>query len=166
MKQISWLSGLSATGSCRAPRVLADRVLRTIADREERARELLLRQREQEIRLILRRIDAAPQQVPPGRLVALDAGVVAGGDRVRAEARGAVGERRELQVAVAVRAGQRRPPAAYSRTKFDDDLLVELPLEVQDVVRNVERRGHAPRVVQIVDRAAAAERRSSPSAWS
>ena len=38
-----------------APRVLADRVLRPVADGEDRARELLLRQREQEIRLVLRR---------------------------------------------------------------------------------------------------------------
>src|SRR5213075_1255103 len=37
-------------------------------------------------------------------------------------------------------------------------LLVELPLEVDDVVRDVDGGRHAPRVVQIVDRAAATER--------
>ena len=77
----------------RRARVLADGVLRPIADREDRARQLVLRQREQEVRLILRRIDAALQQVPAGRLVALDARVVAGGDarrrRSRARARAA-----------------------------------------------------------------------------
>ena len=93
----------------RAARVLADGVLRAIADREDGARELLLRQREQEVRLILRRVDAALQQVAAGRRVALDARVVAGRDRVGAEAARALDQRRELQIAVAVRAGQRRP---------------------------------------------------------
>jgi hypothetical protein len=43
-------------------------------------------------------------------------------------------------------------PDAYSWTKF------ELPLEVQNIVRDVEGRGHAPRVVKVIERAAAAER--------
>ena len=89
---------------------------------------------------------------------------MAGGDRVGAEAARALEQRRELQVAVAVRAGERRAARRRTRaTKFDDDLLVELPLEVQDVVRDVDGRGHAPRVVQVVERAAAAERVRSPS---
>src|SRR5207249_1811319 len=37
-------------------------------------------------------------------------------------------------------------------------LLVELPLKIEDIVRDVERGGHAPRVVQVVERAATAER--------
>src|SRR3954462_15199928 len=51
--------------------VLAARVLRPVADREHGARELLLRQREKEIRLILRRVGAALQEVMPALRIAL-----------------------------------------------------------------------------------------------
>src|SRR5438094_911412 len=68
------------------PRVLAHRVLRPIADGEDRAGELLLGQREQKVRLIPGRIGAAPQAMPSALPVALDARVVAGRDRVGAEA--------------------------------------------------------------------------------
>ena len=149
---------LVGDGQLPSPRVLADRILGTIAHREHRVRELLLRQREQEIRLILGRIDGAPEQESSGRFVALDPGVVAGGHPVRAEPAAPIGERGELQVAVAVRAGQRRPPRRILPHEVRDDHLFELPLEVDDVVGNLQRGGHAPRVVEIVDRTAAAKR--------
>ena len=60
-----------------APRVLANVALRTIADRKQRMRELILRQREQEIGLILGGIEAALQSVRSGGAharVVLDAG--------------------------------------------------------------------------------------------
>ena len=103
--------------------------------------------------------------IAAGRRVALDARVVAGRDRVGAEAaararRSVANFRSLLQCAQGI--GVR--PAAYSRDEVRDDLLVELPLEVHDVVRNVDRRRDAPRVVQIVERAAAAERASAPLA--
>src|SRR3954471_1669612 len=91
------------------PRVLADLLLRQGADREDRARELLLREREEEIRLVLRRVEAAPQKVPAAG-AALHPRIVAGRDRIGAEAARAIGERGELEIAVAVRAGERRPP--------------------------------------------------------
>jgi hypothetical protein len=69
---------------------------------------------------------STPRCSGSGRRVALDAGVVAGRDGVGAEAARALGERRELEVAVAVRAGQRRPAGGVLATKFDDHLLVEL----------------------------------------
>ena len=46
-----------------------DRGLVEIADRKQGARELLLRQREQEVGLILGGVDAAPEQVAPRVLV-------------------------------------------------------------------------------------------------
>ena len=59
MKQISWLSGLFGDRQLPLARVFANRVLRSIADGEDGARELILRQREEEVRLILRGVDAA-----------------------------------------------------------------------------------------------------------
>ncbi len=159
MKQISWLSGLSATGSPTPARVLADLVLRTIADGERGARQLVLRQREQEVRLILGRIDPAPEPIAEGGLISLDARVVSRCHDVGAEAARVLGEGRELQVAVAVRARQRRPAGCVLLHEVRHDLLVELPLEIDDVVGDVDPGGDAPRVVQIVNRAAAAERR-------
>ena len=52
-----------------------------------RVRELVLRQREQEIRLVLVRVDAAQQPIPAPVLVEGDARVVAGGDRGGVERR-------------------------------------------------------------------------------
>ena len=70
-------------------------------------RQLLLRQREEEVGLVLVRVGAAPQQ-PPSVGGRVHARVVAGRDLRGAQARGALEQRRELEVAVAVGAGQRR----------------------------------------------------------
>ena len=82
--------------------------LRQRAHRKHRAGQLLLRQREQEVRLVLVAIDAALEQPSSGRR-SLDARVVAGRHLVGAESPRAIEQRRELEVAVAVRARQRRP---------------------------------------------------------
>ena len=83
-------------------------------DRKARARELLLREREQEVGLVLRRVRAAPQhEAAVG--AALDARVVTGGQRVGAKAERAIEQRRELQIGVAVRARNRRAAGARTR---------------------------------------------------
>ena len=79
-------------------------------------------------------------------------------DRLGAEALCAVEQRRELEVAVAVRARQRRPAGGILADEVVDDLLAKLPLEVEDVMGNPDCRRHPPRVVQVVNRAAGAER--------
>src|SRR5262245_1596765 len=61
------------------PGVVAHGVLRAIADRKARLRELILRQREEEVRLILGAIDAAFQEEASGGLVADHTRVVPGG---------------------------------------------------------------------------------------
>ena len=58
--------GLFGDRQAELARVLADRRLVERADREHRVRELRLVQREEEVRLILRRIDAALQAVAAG----------------------------------------------------------------------------------------------------
>src|SRR5207244_2646707 len=89
------------------PCILADRILRPVANGEDGARELRLREREEEVRLILGRVDAAAQTMPSGRSVPIDTRVVTRGDRVGSQRFRALGERGELQIAVAMGARQR-----------------------------------------------------------
>ena len=111
--------GLLGDGEAELARERADRRLVERADREQRVRELLLRQREEEIRLILRRIDAALEQVRPAGLA----------PRRGRSGRSPPGVRRAPRRARrAWRTSDRRCSArtesacgrlAYSRTKFD-----------------------------------------------
>jgi len=127
-----------------------------MADGERRPGELLLCQREQEVRLVLVAIGAAQQQ--PAAICSLrDARVMTRGDVLGAKTARTIEERRELQVAVAVRARNGRAARRVFADEVRDDRVLELPLEVEDVVRDAERPGDAPRVVQIVERAAAAK---------
>ena len=100
--------GLLGDRQPEAARDVANRVLRQIADGEARARQLLLREREQEIRLILRRIEAAAKHVAAGFGIDADARVMAGRDDFGAVGHRSIEQRGELQIAVAVRAGNRR----------------------------------------------------------
>jgi hypothetical protein len=148
--------GLVRDGQLACPRIGAHRLLGSIADGEHGVSQLILRQRKQEIRLILGGIDGALEQIS-ARRVTFHACVVSGRDRVGAEAGRAIDERRELQVAVAMRAGKGRAARGVLPDEVRDDLLVELPLEIQDVVWDTDRRCHFPSIVQIVERTAAAE---------
>jgi hypothetical protein len=153
MKQISWLSGFAARvrgAPSRGPVLPRSPTGKTYAraDPGDRAKRKLT---------VLGGVDAALELVP-ARRGPLDARVVARGDRVGSEAAGAVEQRRELQVAVAVGAGQGRPAGRVLADEIAHHLLVELTFEVQDVVGDADRGRHAPRVVQVVNRAAAAER--------
>ncbi len=136
------------------------------ADREHGVGELRLIEREEKVRLVLGRVETAKQPVQSGGragLVALDAGVVSGGDKTGIEPPCALGERRELEVAVAVHAGDWRPSAGILPYEVRDHLVGELALEVDDVVRDADAGGHAPGVVQVVDRAAGPEADLSPA---
>ena len=126
--------------------------------------ELLLRQREQEVRLVLRGIDAALQQIAAGR------------PRRARRARSGRSRPRRRRSRARARAASRTSgrccsartesacgPAAYSSHEVRDDLLVELPLEVHDVVRDVDRRGDAPRVVEVVDASSSCRTTVCPS---
>ncbi len=119
--------------------------------------ELLLREREKEVRLVLGGVDAAQQPPSAGRLLPGDAGVVTGGHGVRPERGGAVAQLGELQFAVAVRARQGRPPGQILVHEVGDHRLLEPPFQVDDVMRDAERRRHAACVVQIVEGAAGSE---------
>jgi hypothetical protein len=79
-------------------------------------------------------------------------------DRLGVEPLGPLDERGELQIAVAVHARDRRPARRVLADEVRDDVLFERPLEIDDVMRNADRGGDAARVIQVVERAAAAER--------
>ena len=102
---------------------------------KHRVRELVLRQREEKVRLILGRIGAALQYVAAGCGIEIDPRVVACRDEVGAEPLGAADERRELEVAIAVDARNRRPSRRVLADEIRDDGVGELTLEIDDVVR-------------------------------
>jgi hypothetical protein len=85
---------------------------------------------------------------------------VAGGDGLDPESAGLSDQALELHLGVAARAGQRRPALHVVPDERRDDAVVERALEVHDVVRDPETRGHRLGVVQVVERAAAPERRT------
>jgi hypothetical protein len=94
-------------------RVRANLGLREPSNREDRRLQLLLRQRKQEIRLVLARIAPAKQAAPPSLRIVRKLRVVPSPNGGRIEAGCAIDQRRKLQVAVAVRTGDRRS------TKFE-----------------------------------------------
>src|SRR6185295_19157143 len=121
------------------PGVGADRGFRTVADREHRAGELRLGEREEKVRLVLRRVETALEDVASGLRTdlvfaeELDSCVMTRGNGLSAKRLGALGERGELQVAVAVGAGQRRATGDVFVDEVRDDLLLKLALEVEHV---------------------------------
>ena len=119
---------------------------------------MLLRQGEEEVRLVLGVVHAAPEQVLPAGGT-FDARIVAGGDEWGVESAGTVEQRRKLQVPVALDARDRGAGSQVVAHEVGHDVFIELPLEVHDVVRDVEQGRHAPRIAEIVERAAASERR-------
>ena len=83
-------------------------------------------------------------------------GVVAGRDGLAVvQVARATEQRPELHVRVAVDARARRPPVEVRVEERLEDAGIELALEVHDVERDVELRGHPAGVVGGVERAAA-----------
>ena len=82
---------------------------------------------------------------------------MSGGDVLSSKTGSPVDQRRELQVAVAVRARQRRAARGIFPDEVGDDRLFEPPLEVQDVVRDADDVRDTPRIVQVVEGTAAPE---------
>ena len=86
---------------------------------------------------------------------------MSGRDELGAEPLGALDQRRELQIAVAVHARNRRAARRRTRARSSQSTVsANCSLEVDDVVGDADPGGDAPRVVEIVDRAARAEART------
>ena len=139
---------------------LPDLGLVKMSDREDRGGKLLLGEAKEEVGLILVGVFAAQKPETAGRGILILKGVVARGDVIDAEGASSRKKGVELHVGVAVGAGQGSPTLGIVLHERLDDALAESVLEVQDVVRHAELRGHALRVVQVVERAAPPERGS------
>ena len=127
-----------------------------LAQRKQRAAQLLLGQAEEKISLVLGAIGGPLQQPAPALLVKLDAGVVSGGQRIRANLLRDDQQLIELQMIVAEAARNRRAPGKILLDKRPHHIALETLLLIDHVVRNAERLGDAAGVVNIVERAAAA----------
>ncbi len=129
-----------------------------VAQRKQRVRELLLRQPEEEVGLILGQIGGALQDPA--------AALASGRTRSRHSGRWRCGWRRwtarvfskliELEMVVAQRAGNRRAAGEILADEGPDDIPLEALFLVDDVVGNAEMLGHAARVIDIIERTAAA----------
>jgi len=119
--------------------------------------ELGLAQRPQEVRLVLSRISAAPEQIPSRGAIVRDPRVVARRHSGRVPGARAMKQRAELDVAVAYHARHRRASGRVLAGEVRDHGLVELPLTVEEVVRDAEPARHLAGVVHGLRRAAAAE---------
>ena len=83
---------------------------------------------------------------------------MAGGDLARAHGVRHLQKLVELDEVVAERAGNRRAPGQVLVDERPHHLLLEAVLEIHHVIRDADLPGHAARIVDVVERAAAAGR--------
>ena len=84
---------------------------------------------------------------------------MAGGDALRADAARRLQQLVELDVVVAERAGNRRAPREILIDKRPHHIALEPLLLIHHVIGNAQVLGHAPRVIHVVERTAAARLR-------
>jgi len=127
------------------------------ADGEDGRRELLLRQTEQEVRLVLARVRSPQEPIAAADGVAVLASVVAGRDVLDAQRPGPRQQALELHLAVAPCTRQGGAAVEILAHEGGDHPVLERALQVDDVVRDRELRGNGLRVVEVIEGAAAAE---------
>jgi len=148
--------GLGRDGEAGFGGHLADFGLAHLAEGEEGARELVLREAEEEVGLVLGMVGGAGEDPALSLLVKMITRIMPGGDAVGTDLTGGDEELVELEVVVAEGAGDGR---AAGEVLADEGLYyfrLETVLLVDDVVRDVELLGYVARVVDVVDAAAAA----------
>ncbi len=151
MKQISCESGFSARARPLLTGNLAHFGLGEVAQRKERARQLLLGEAEEEVGLVLGMIGGALENPAVARRVVLVDGVVAGGDAAGADGARGLEELVELEMVVAERTGDRRPAGEVLGDERPHHILLEALFLVDDVVGNAEVLGDAAGVVHVVE---------------
>src|SRR5262245_58696462 len=115
---------------CEAPYVL----LGQAADREDRRRELLLREAEQEVRLVLASVESPQEPLTARGGIVVLARVVSGRDVLDAEGSRARQQALELDLGIAPRARQGSAPLEIVADEGGDHSVLERALEVDDVV--------------------------------
>ena len=103
----------------------------------------------------MRQVRRPLQDPPVAHRVVLIARIVACGDAVCANLPRAHQKLIELQMVVAKRAGNWRPSGKILRDKRPHNIALEALLLIDHVIGNSQRLGHAPRVIHVIDRAAA-----------
>ena len=126
--------------------------LSKLAERKQETRELRRRQLRQRVRLILCMLVAKEMRAV---VAAFDARVVARCDVARAEPIGVLRERPELHEVVASNARIRRSAGGVLIDEPLDDVAPKDFFEVEDVVRDAQRRGARASIVEVVDAATA-----------
>src|SRR6266508_1565213 len=138
-----------------APGVSAHFVLAELSDRKSGCLELFWGQVIKKVGLVLVGILPLPKHRPSRDRVSPAARVVSGRDGFAAHHARALPERGEFHLRVAGRTGNRSLAGQIRLDEGSDDAGAKLLLEVQDVMRDVQRPGHPPGIGQIVERAAA-----------
>ena len=120
---MSWLSGFFAMKKPALGRLLADARLRGVAEREERAGELVGVEHAEDVALVLGRVDGAVQLARRPSSAVDDLGVVAGGDGVEAERDRLVEQGGELDPLVAAQARVGRAAGGVLGDEVVDDVV-------------------------------------------
>ena len=123
------------------------------------AGELLLREAEEKVGLVLGFVHGAEEFVAAGLRIVAHARVVAGGDALGADLARGDEELIELYVIVADGAGDGRAACEIIGDEGADDGVLEFALEIDDVERDAEMLGDAAGVVDIVDASSSDARR-------
>ncbi len=117
-------------------------VLGQAADGEMCGSELFLRQREEEIRLVLVAVDRGAQHMTVEDL--FHAGVVTGGDLLRAQAFGVFPQRAELDLLVAAHTRIRRLAIGVGLDETVDHSTTKIVDLIDDVVTDASALCHRP----------------------
>ena len=153
MKQISWLSGLSATGSPASAAICRISSLRYSPTGRSRRLSSSLAQGEQDVGLVLALVCPGEQLEPAA--VGTNAGVVTCGDVVGVQEHGSAEQEVELDLVVAGKARVGSAAPVVLLYEVIHHMLLELALEVQDVVWSADDLADPPGIVHVLDRAAA-----------
>ncbi len=138
------------------PRQLANLGLGHAAERKESAAELLLREAEEKVSLVLAAVGGTLEQPASAGIVVLHAGVVAGGNAIGADLLRDYEQLIKLQMIVAEAARDGRASREILGDERTHDVALETLFVIDHVIRNAEVLGDAAGVVNIVERAAAA----------
>src|ERR1700683_4608924 len=126
-----------------------------MTQRKQRMCQLLLREAKEKIGLVLGQIRRALENPSPARGIEFVDGVVAGGDVFGADAASRREQLVELEMVVAKRAGNRRASGQLLIDKRANHVALESLFLIYNVIRNAKVFGNTPRIVQVVERAAA-----------
>src|SRR5262249_32713908 len=124
------------------PRERPDLRLLHAADREARPRQLGLRERPDEIALVLLPVRPRSEEPALGGRIPVPTRIMPGRDGPGFPGEGAAQERAELDLPVTHDARAGRSPRAIFSGEVCDDRLGELPLVVEQVVGDAELAGH------------------------